>query len=101
LLPAPKPAQAANFADRLTRGARIYLATPRLRGLLALNLAAAAGGAIVFVNTVVIVRSFLHYGDREVAITLGAFGLGSITAALSLPRCPRQKKPFFSSKTAG
>ena len=56
------------------------------RGLLALNLAAAAGGAIVFVNTVVIVRSFLHYGDQEVAITLGAFGLGSMTAALSLPR---------------
>jgi hypothetical protein len=58
---------------------------PRLRGLLALNLAAAAGGAIVFVNSVVIVRSLLGYGDREVAITLGAFGLGSMVAALSLP----------------
>jgi MFS family permease len=86
LLPAPKPTAAANFLDRLTRGARIYLATPRLRGLLALNLAAAAGGAIVFVDTVVIVRSFLHYGDREVAFALGAFGFGSMAAALSLPR---------------
>ena len=86
VLPSPKPSDAAGFLDRVTRGARIYLATPRLRGLLALNLAAAAGGAIVFVNTVVIVRSILHYGDREVAITLAAFGLGSMAAALSLPK---------------
>jgi len=35
------------FFERLTRGARIYLATPRLRGLLALNLAAAAAGAFI------------------------------------------------------
>lgn len=36
--------------DRTTRGLRIYLATPRLRGLLALNLAVAAAGAMVIVN---------------------------------------------------
>ena len=42
--------------DRTTRGLRIYLATPRLRGLLALNLAVAAAGAMVIVNTVVIVQ---------------------------------------------
>ena len=33
-----------------------------------------------------IVRSILLYGDREVAITLAAFGLGSMAAALSLPK---------------
>ena len=84
-LPRLKTTEEAGFVERVTRGLRIYLVTPRLRGLLALNLAAAAGGAIVFVNTVVIVRSLLGYGDWEVAITLGAFGLGSMVAALSLP----------------
>jgi predicted MFS family arabinose efflux permease len=84
-LPRLRGAEEASFTERVTRGVRIYLATPRLRGLLALNLAAAAGGAIVFVNSVVIVRSLLGYGDRDVAIALGAFGLGSMVAALSLP----------------
>lgn len=56
----PDPVQrgkARRFFERLTRGARIYLATPHLRGLLALNLSAAAAGAFVLVNTVVIVRA--------------------------------------------
>ncbi|AKJ75457.1 MFS transporter [Xanthomonas oryzae] len=71
---------------RAIRGMRIYLRTPRLRGLLALNLVAAAGGAMVFVNTVVVVRSVLHGGDREVAWALAAFGAGSMLVALLLPR---------------
>ncbi|KAF1705433.1 MFS transporter [Pseudoxanthomonas kaohsiungensis] len=70
---------------RALRGMRIYLHTPRLRGLLALNLCAAAGGAMVFVNTVVIVRSELGGGEREVAWLLAAFGIGSMLMALSLP----------------
>jgi hypothetical protein len=52
---------------RALRGMRIYLHTPRLRGLLALNLCAAAGGAMVIVNTVVIVRGPLQGGERDVA----------------------------------
>jgi MFS family permease len=75
-LPRLRGAEEASFIERVTRGVRIYLATPRLRGLLALNLAAAAGGAIVFVNSVVIVRSLLGYGDREVAIALGLSAWG-------------------------
>ncbi len=86
VLPQPKPTQAMSFGQRLTRGARIYFATPRLRGLLALNLAAAAGVAIIFVNTVVIVRGRLALGDGEVAITLATFGFGSMAAAFALPR---------------
>ena len=86
VLPQPASTQAMSFARRLTQGARIYLATPRLRGLLALNMAAAAGVASVFVNTVVIVRDRLELGDSEVAVTLAAFGFGSMTAALALPR---------------
>jgi predicted MFS family arabinose efflux permease len=43
-LPQPKPSQTSSFVERVTLGLRIFLATPRLRGLLALNLAAAAAG---------------------------------------------------------
>jgi len=71
---------------RTTRGARIYLATPRLRGPLALNLAVAAAGAMVIVNTVVIVRGGFGLDDRALALTLAAYGAGSMAAALLLPR---------------
>ncbi|CAN5182510.1 MFS transporter [soil metagenome] len=70
----------------ITRGVRIYLSTPRLQGLLALNLSVAAAGAMVIVNTVVFVRSLLHRGPTDVGIALTAFGLGSMLAALTLPR---------------
>jgi MFS family permease len=72
--------------DRTTHGMRTYLATPRLRGLLALNLAAAAAGAMVIVNTVVYVRTVFAGGESDVAIALAAFGAGSMVAALLLPR---------------
>lgn len=72
--------------DRTTRGIRIYLATPRLRGLLALNLTVAAGGAMVIVNTVVLVQSEFGLGERAVALALAAFGTGSMAAALLLPK---------------
>lgn len=71
---------------RTTRGLRIYLKTPRLRGLLALTLAAAAASSMVIVNTVVIVQAGLGLGQREVASTLAAYGGGSMLAALALPR---------------
>lgn len=86
MLPSPQSAAARGIYDRTTRGMRIYLATPRLRGLLSLNLAAAAAGAMVLVNTVVLVRSDLGLGDTQVALALGAFGAGSMLAALLLPR---------------
>lgn len=87
VLPSPKPPMTAEGAwGRTARGARIYLATPRLRGLLALNLTVAAAGAMVIVNTVVLVRAGFGLGEREVAWTLAAYGLGSMAAALALPR---------------
>ncbi|MDD9746358.1 MULTISPECIES: MFS transporter [Marinovum] len=85
LLPRPKPAAPRGIYDRMTRGLRIYLATPRLRGLLALNLAAAAGGAMVLVNTVVLVRGDLGLGASALGWTMAAFGAGSMLAALGLP----------------
>jgi H+ antiporter protein len=86
MLPSPQPTAKRGIYDRTTRGTRIYLATPRLRGLLSLNFAAAAAGAMVLVNTVVLVRSDLGLGDTQVAIALGAFGGGSMLAALLLPK---------------
>jgi len=74
------------FARRVTRGLWIYLSTPRLRGLLALYLAAAAAGAMVYVNTVIHVRDRLAGSDADVALYLAVFGAGSISAALALPR---------------
>jgi H+ antiporter protein len=85
-LPSPRPQQPRGIWDRTTRGIRIYLATPRLRGLLALNLSVAAAGAMVIVNTVVIVQAGLGLGQTQVALALAAFGAGSMVAALALPR---------------
>jgi MFS family permease len=78
MLPSPKPSA--------PRGIRIYLATPRLRGLLALNMTAAAAGAMVLVNSVVLVRGTLGLDASALAWTLFAFGAGSMAAALFLPR---------------
>jgi predicted MFS family arabinose efflux permease len=85
-LPSPKPRSVEGAWARTTRGIRIYLATPRLRGLLALNLAVAAAGAMVIVNTVVIVRAGFALDDRAMALMLAAYGAGSMLAALALPR---------------
>lgn len=86
-LPHAKVDQATTSIRRkLTSGLRIYLATPRLRGLLALTLAAAAGSAMVIVNTVVIVRDALARPNSAVAIALACFGAGSMLMAFVLPR---------------
>lgn len=83
---APRHGGERPFVDRVTRGAWIYLGTPRLRGLLALYVAVAAAGAMVIVNTVVLVRGTLGGDDRDVAVLFGAYGLGSMAVALALPR---------------
>ena len=75
-----------SFKERLTRGSWIYLATPRLRGLLAFNMTAAACVAYVLVNTVVLVRDGYGMADTGLAFAMGAFGAGSMVAALVLPR---------------
>ncbi len=75
----------ASIYDKTTRGIRIYLATPRLRGLMGLNLAISAAGAMVIVNTVVYVRSMLGGSETDVAIALATFGAGSMIAAIALP----------------
>lgn len=86
VLPSPKPREGQSVWRRTAAGLRIYLATPRLRGLLALNLAVAAAGAMVIVNTVVLVQSTFGLPQRATAFALVAFGAGSMLTALALPR---------------
>lgn len=85
-IPSPKPTAPRGIYDRTTRGLRIYLATPRLRGLLAISLAVAAGGALVIVNTVVFVQGRFGLAQPDTALALAAFGAGSMVVALILPR---------------
>lgn len=89
-LPQRTPQTERGFWDRVTRGIRLYLATPRLRGLLALNFGAAAVSAFVLVNTVVLVRGELALGEASLALIMAAFGFGSMVVALSLPRLLEQ-----------
>ena len=86
VLPKAKLPPHRGIYDRTTRGMRIYLATPRLRGLLALNLAVASASAVVIVNTVVLVQGQLKLTQNATALALAAFGAGSMLVALCLPR---------------
>ncbi|MEU5101240.1 MULTISPECIES: MFS transporter [unclassified Streptomyces] len=87
VLPKPVAAPRAGSAyARATAGTRLFFAIPRLRALLALNLAVAAAGATVTVNTVVYVRDHLGRSAADVPLALGAYGAGSMAVALLLPR---------------
>ncbi|GAN63335.1 major facilitator superfamily transporter [Acetobacter indonesiensis NRIC 0313] len=86
VLPSPKPAKPRGIYERTTRGIRLYLATPRLRGLLAIDLAVAAAASIVLVNTVVYVQASFGLDQRATALALACFGGGSMLAAFGLPR---------------
>lgn len=90
-LPSPKSPEKRGIYDRTTRGLRLYLALPRLRGLLALNLAIAAASAMVIVNTVVLVQGDFGLSQRATALALAAYGTGSMLAALLLPRLLDQR----------
>ncbi|GIG64862.1 MFS transporter [Phytomonospora endophytica] len=85
-VPDARPSAHARAWDKAAAGIRTFLATPRLRGVLALNLVVAAAGSIVVVSTVNFVRDELGGSQSEVAWMLAASGAGTLTAALTLPR---------------
>lgn len=85
-LPTVRVAQQKTFTQRLTIGFRLFALTPRLRGLVAISLATAAGGAMVFTNTVIIVQTQLSLSEQHTAWALAVFGLGSMSAAMLVPR---------------
>lgn len=76
----------SSFRSRAAAGVRMFAARRSLRVLLLLDLAAACATATVLVNTVVVVREGLDLGASHLAVTLGAFGAGSMIVALMLPR---------------
>ncbi|MFC8507764.1 MFS transporter [Streptomyces sp. NPDC057411] len=87
LLPRPRPVErTGGVYAKAAFGARLFLATPRLRALLALDLVVAAVGAMVLVNTVSLVRGRLDGSAGDVSLALGAYGAGSMLVALLLPR---------------
>ncbi|MFD5509661.1 MFS transporter [Streptomyces sp. NPDC127051] len=91
VLPKPAPIERTGGAyAKAAFGIRLFWATPRLRALLALDLAVAAAGAIVFVNTVVMVRDHFERTASAVSLALGAYGAGSMITALLLPRLLRR-----------
>lgn len=85
-LPARTRGEDSQFWADVTKGIRIYTRTPRLRGLLVMEAAVAAAGAMVYVNTVVLVKARLGLGEEAVALAFAGFGAGSMLAAFLLPR---------------
>lgn len=84
-LPAVPPVEESAFLHRLTRGVRLFWSTRELRGLMGLNLVEATTTAMVIVNTVVLVQGDLGRPQSDVALLLGANGLGSMLVALGMP----------------
>ncbi|WP_194814134.1 MFS transporter [Nocardia sp. XZ_19_385] len=85
-IPNATAAPEGSFRERITVGVRIFAATPRLRGLLGLNLVVAAAGSVIMVNTVNYVRDTLGGTQSGVAMLLAANGFGTMIIALALPR---------------
>ncbi|MEP4545657.1 MAG: MFS transporter [Saccharospirillum sp.] len=88
VLPSPLAVhdEAPSVWRKVSHGMRIYLKTPRLRGLLALSMVVSAAGAMQIVNTVVYVRTALGLGEQAVAMAFAAVGGGSMLVALLLPK---------------
>ncbi|MFF8615409.1 MFS transporter [Streptomyces sp. NPDC015350] len=85
-IPDARPSAHTRAWDKAAAGIRTFLGTPRLRGIMALNLVVAAAGSIVVVNTVNYIRDELGGSQSDVAWMLAASGTGTLLAALVLPR---------------
>ncbi|MFH8618013.1 MFS transporter [Streptomyces sp. NPDC017979] len=85
-IPDARPSAHTKAWDKAAAGIKTFFRTPRLRGIMALNLVVAAAGSIVVVNTVNYVRDELGGSQSHVAWMLAASGTGTLLAALALPR---------------
>jgi H+ antiporter protein len=85
-LPNAKMPEFIGVYNRIKQGAKIYFRTPRLKALLALNLAIASASAVVIVNTVVLVQTTFELTEQATTWAFGLFGLGSMLAAFALPK---------------
>ncbi|MBH5338766.1 MFS transporter [Streptomyces pactum] len=85
-VPDARPSTHTTAWDKAAAGIRTFFRTPRLRGVMALNLVVAAAGSIVVVSTINHVRDELGGSQSDVAWMLAASGTGTLLAALVLPR---------------
>ena len=85
-LPVARVTEIRGIYSRIKQGAKIYFNTPRLKALLALNLAIASASAVVIVNTVVLVQSTFKLDEHATTWAFGLFGLGSMLSAFLLPK---------------
>ena len=95
LLMARLPARAAaneegSFFQRSGRGLRIYLQTPRLRGLFLLNFALSLAMAWVLVNTVVYAGVRLGDAERYYPLLMAHYGVGAAIGAFVVPGLVRR-----------
>ncbi|WP_019147103.1 MFS transporter [Timonella senegalensis] len=74
------------FGKRARGGIELFFHNPHLRPILFLNLAVAAAGAFVLVQTVVIAKTNFGGDDGTVALLLAVNGAGSMLGAFTLPR---------------
>lgn len=81
-IPKPTGLRTDRVMTAFLRGPRLFLATPGLRGLIALDVAVGCASAMVMVNTVVIVQGMFDMDRRASAIAFAVFGLGSICGAI-------------------
>jgi len=83
-LAAATTANPAPFIKRVTTGLVIFQKTPRLRGLMALNVVVSLMAANVYINSIIVAHKTLGGGDQIYLNLLLFFGAGSIAAALAL-----------------
>lgn len=74
------------FWQRASKGLRIYVRTPRLRGLFLLNFALSLSMAWVLVNTVAYAGARLGDSERYFPMLMAFYGLGAGFGAFSVPR---------------
>lgn len=88
ILPRPAPAhqEIGGFGARLTRGSQLLFSSRALRGIFMLHLAVAGSGGFAMVQTVTVVRGSLGLEESDVALALGAMGVGSLCGALFVTR---------------
>lgn len=89
LTPGTSPEHEVPLAQRLRQGVALFVSRGELRPILAVNFVVAISMAFVIVQTIVVARTVFGLGESAVAWLLGANGLGSMTAALILPRLLR------------
>ena len=74
------------FIQKITYGVKKFVILPELKGLMFMNLAVSAGGAMILVNTVILVRSLLGMDEEALPVAMFFFGIGSVLGATQVPR---------------